>query len=189
MKTPPAMESQSAKPAFSLLERNILLSKGITESQFNLMQEKGIDCREAFSQVGDPETLAELVGLPTETAAKVMAWATGGAAPGPSRIVVESSDIVHCVHCGTKQPKDYKTGDLCNSCGVQAEPILGCFWCGSCGPGKYCRQCGAEFVPTGELPLALLLRREGVAKQEIAEKLRGMSDADKQMLWGRVHRS
>jgi hypothetical protein len=189
MKATPAKKSPRAKPAFSLLEKNILLSKGITEGQFRLMQKKGIDCREAFSQIGDPETLAGLVGISAETAGKVLAWAAASGAPGPGRIVVESGDVMHCVHCGTKQPKDYKTGDLCISCGNQAEPILGCFWCGSCGPGKYCRQCGAVFVPTGDLPLALLLRREGVAKQEIAEKLRSMSDEDKQVLWGRVRRS
>ena len=96
--------------------------------------------------------------------------------------------MVYCVYCKTRQPKDYKAGDLCPSCGKQAEPVLSCYWCNASGPGKFCRQCGARFVPTGELPLALLLKREGVSKDEIVVKLENMSDADKDALWGRVRR-
>src|SRR6185295_11060450 len=112
------------------------------------------------------------------------------AAPvGSGPVLVDSADVVYCVHCKTKQPKDYKSGDLCLACGKQAEPILSCFWCSSSGPGKFCRSCGAEFVPTGELDLAVLLRREGLPKEEIPRKLQSLSPAEKNDLWGRVRRS
>jgi predicted amidophosphoribosyltransferase len=103
--------------------------------------------------------------------------------------MVESPDAVYCVHCRTKQPKDYKSGDLCVSCGKQAEPILSCYWCSSSGPGKFCRQCGAEFVATSELDLAIHLKREGLAKDEVPTKLRAMSVADKEALWGRIRKT
>jgi hypothetical protein len=168
---------------FSVLEKSILMSKGVSEVQVEKMLKSGICDREDFRKVGDAGTLASLVGLSPEIAAKVMAWALGF-----DSIVVEAGDVVRCVHCGTKQPKDYKSGDLCVSCGKQAEPIMACFWCGSTGPGKYCRRCAAEFVPAGELELAILLKRDGLPKQEIPEKLRGMSQADKDVLWGRARR-
>ncbi|MBI4586404.1 MAG: hypothetical protein HY717_20535 [Planctomycetes bacterium] len=103
-------------------------------------------------------------------------------------IIVESGDAVYCAHCKTKQPVDYKNGDLCISCGKQAEPIFACFWCSASGPGKYCRQCGAEFVPTGELALAILLRRDGLPKDEIPVRLKKLSASEKEQLWGRIHR-
>jgi len=174
--------------AFSVLEKNILRAKGISEAQIKKMIERGIRRRGDFKQVGDAGTLAALVGVSAEAAANVMSWALGAPVLEEKNIVVESGDVVHCVHCGTKQPKDYKSGDLCVSCGKQAEPIMGCFWCSSIGPGKFCRQCGAEFVPTGELELAILLKREGLPKQEIPEKLRNMSADEKNVLWGRARR-
>jgi hypothetical protein len=65
---------------------------------------------------------------------------------------------------------------------------MACYWCGATGPGKFCRQCGAEFLPAAELELGILLRREGVPKNEIPEKLRGMSQDEKNVLWGRARR-
>ncbi len=170
-------------PKFPPLEKNILMSKGVTEVEIERIVKSGIRSREDFKKVGDAGTLAALVKLPHDTAAKVMAWALG-----IENIVVESGDVVRCVHCGTKQPKDYKSGDLCGACGKQAEPIMACFWCGSTGPGRFCRRCGAEFVPAGELELAILLKREGLPKQDIPDKLRAMSQADKDVLWGRARR-
>jgi hypothetical protein len=170
-------------PGFTDLEKNILVSKGVSEAQVTNMIRSGIHSREDFRKVGDAGTLASLADLPPDVAARVMAWAVGA-----ENIVVESGDAVRCVHCAAKQPKDYKSGDLCMSCGKQAEPIMACFWCGSTGPGKFCRRCGAEFVPTGELELAIVLKRDGLPKQEIPEKLRGMTQADKDVLWGRARR-
>ncbi len=176
-------QTRSPKKGFAVLERNILISKGVSEAQFEKIVKNGIRGREDLRAVGDAATLAALADLPLDTAARVMAWALG-----LENIVVESADLVRCMYCGTKQPKDYKSGDLCVSCGKQAEPIMACFWCGSTGPGKFCRRCGAEFVPTGELELAILLKRDGLPKGEIPEKLRGMSQADKDVLWGRARR-
>ena len=178
--------------SFSALEKNILKSKGLTDAQLKKLAKAGIHTREDFKTVGDAATLAELVaGVTKDVAASVIAWATGGAAPVSSgnNVVVESADAVYCIHCRTKQPKDYNSGDLCVSCGKQAEPILSCYWCSSSGPGKFCRQCGAEFVATSELDLAVHLKREGLSKDEIPKKLRSMSAADKDALWGRIRKT
>lgn len=181
---------------FSALEKNILKSKGLTDAQLKKLAKAGINSREDFKTVGDAGTLADLVeGLKKDVAGAVMAWATGGAAPasggggGAPSVVVDSPDAVYCIHCRTKQPKDYNSGDLCVSCGKQAEPILSCYWCSSSGPGKFCRQCGAEFVATSELDLAVHLKREGLSKDEVPKKLMAMSAADKDALWGRIRKS
>ena len=181
---------------FSALEKNILKSKGLTDAQLKKLAKAGINTREDFKTVGDAATLADLVhGITKEVAAAVIAWATGGASGGGAatssggNVVVESADAVYCIHCRTKQPKDYNSGDLCVSCGKQAEPILSCYWCSSSGPGKFCRQCGAEFVATSELDLAVHLKREGLSKDEIPPKLRSMSAGDKDALWGRIRKT
>lgn len=174
---------------FSTLEKNILKTKGMTDAEIARLQKAGVTSRGDFATVGDAKTLAELAEIKPVVARAVMEWATGttkAAATGGASVVIESADIVNCVHCQKRQPKDYKVGDLCPACGKQAEPVLACYWCGQSGPGKFCRACAAEFVPTGELELALLLKREGVAKDEIANKLRGMTAKDKETLWGRV---
>ena len=182
--------------AFSPLELRILQAKGLSDAQLGALTELSIVAKSDFATVGDAATLQQILpGLDGDVAADVMAWATGRARPSAepaaptAPIVVESSDVVYCVHCKTKQPKDYSSGDLCTTCGKQAEPILSCFWCTSSGPGTFCRQCGAEFVPTAELDLAVLLKREGVAKEAISAQLKGMSQADKDVLWGRVRKS
>jgi hypothetical protein len=178
---------------FSALEKNILKAKGLTDMQLKKLTKAGVHSREDFKTVGDAATLAELVsGVPKEVAAALIAWATGGASAagaGGGGVVVESADAVYCVHCRTKQPKDYKSGDLCVSCGKQAEPILSCYWCSSSGPGKFCRQCGAEFVATAELDLAIHLKREGLPKDEVPKKLKAMSPAEKDALWGRIRKT
>jgi hypothetical protein len=177
---------------FSALEKNILKSKGLSDAQLKKLAKAGINTREDFKTVGDAATLADLVaGITKDVAAAVLAWATGAAAAGGSggSVLVESADAVYCIHCRTKQPKDYNSGDLCVSCGKQAEPILSCYWCSSSGPGKFCRQCGAEFVSTSELDLAVHLKREGLSKDEIPKKLRSMSAGDKDALWGRIRKT
>ena len=164
-------------PGLSVLERRILTAKGLNDAQLDALAEVGVTDRAAFSTIGDAGTLCQLLpGLSGEVAADVMAWALGGAGTGGTAgpgvggpgaggtgssgtVVIESADTVNCVHCGTRQPKDYSPGDLCPACGKQAEPILACHWCGSSGPGQFCRQCGAKFVPTAELDLAILLKR------------------------------
>jgi len=178
---------------FSALEKNILKSKGLSEAHLKKLAKAGVNSREDFRTVGDAGTLAELVaGISKDTAAAVMAWATGAAASSPGvagSVVVDSPDAVYCIHCRTKQPKDYHSGDLCVSCGKQAEPILSCYWCSASGPGKFCRQCGAEFVATSELDLAIHLKREGLSKDDVPRKLKAMSAAEKDALWGRIRKS
>jgi predicted amidophosphoribosyltransferase len=133
--------------------------------------------------------------LDPAVAAKVMDWAVGAAAaPRPqattetAKMIIDSADAIYCTHCNARQPKDYKTGDLCPSCGKQAEPVQSCYWCANSGPGKFCRGCGAEFVPLAEYELAVLLKREGVAKDDIARRLKTMDQAEKDSLWSRSRR-
>lgn len=176
--------------ALSELEKNILRTKGVNDDTLARFAEVGIGSKADFATVGDAATLAALTGLSAEIAGAVMTWATGAATrPHPTTpVVVDTGDVVLCAHCKAKQPKDYKAGDLCPACGRQAEPILACFWCGHSGPGRYCRSCGAEFVPTGELDLAVLLKRDGLPKDDIPARLKGLSAADKDVLWGRVRK-
>lgn len=180
--------------AFAILEKSILRAKGLSEEQVAALEAAGIGSKADFATVGDAATLAEIVpGLGAEAAAKVMAWAVGAPAPAvvaaaAPPLVIDSADLVHCVHCGAKQPKDYSSGDLCSACGKQAEAILSCFWCSSSGPGKFCRQCGAQFVPTGDLDLAVHLKREGLPKDEVPRRLAAMSVADRDVLWGRIRK-
>jgi len=180
--------------ALSTLERNILAAKGASPAHIEALVAAGVASRADFQVVGDAATLVELTGMSREVADAIMAWAVGSAAPpaappaAPSQVIVEAADIVRCTHCQARQPKDYKSGDLCPSCGRQAEPILACYWCGSSGPGRFCRACAAEFVPVGEMELALVLKRDGRAKDEIPRALAAMGPAEKEALWGRVRR-
>lgn len=179
------------------LEKNILLSKGLSKAQLGKLTRAGVKTKKDFATIGDAATLAGLIDASKDVAEKVMAWATGASSSSGGThvghtggaVTVDSNDVVYCAHCKAKQPKDYKSGDLCPSCGKQAEPIFACFWCGHSGPGKFCRSCAAEFVPTGELDLAVLLKRDGLSKDAIPEKLKGMSKTEKDALWGRVRKS
>ncbi len=191
--------------AFPLLEQTILKAKGLNETQIQALGAAGITSKKDFATIGTAETLLEVMPeLSPEVAKKVMDWAVGatsataatstGAAtlgadsPAGTKFFVDSADASYCVHCNARQPKDYKTGDLCPTCGKQAEPVQSCYWCAQSGPGKFCRGCGAEFVPLAEFDLAVLLKREGVAKEEVSRKLKAMSPSEKDILWGRVRR-
>lgn len=190
-------------PEFSRLERAILLAKGLSEEQVVRLTELGVGSRADFGLIGNLVTLLELMpDLDPAVAVRVLEWAvptsavaadassTPAATAGlPPTIVVESADVVYCANCHAKQPKDYTPGDLCINCGRQAEPIEQCFWCGSSGPGKRCRNCGAQFVPTALLPLAMLLRRDGLSKDDIPRRIAEASDEEKEQLWGRVRRA
>ena len=183
---------------FSTLETKILGAKGLTAEHLEALSAAGISSKDDLKVVGDAATLRELIpGIDAEVADRVMGWATGQtAAPAPvtgpvtggGKMLLDTSDVVYCVHCSAKQPKDYKSGDLCTNCGRQAEPILSCFWCSASGPGVFCRSCGARFVPAAELDLALLLKHEGLPKDEVPRRLASLTQPDKDLLWGRVRR-
>jgi hypothetical protein len=185
---------------FSVLEQTILKAKGLTEENITFLTTAGVSSKTDFATIGTAETLLEVLpGLAPEVAQKVMDWAvgpksvvsasSGGTSLGdPAKLFIDSADATYCIHCNAKQPKDYKSGDLCPSCGKQAEPVQSCYWCAQSGPGKFCRGCGAEFVPLAEFDLATLLKREGVAKEEISKRLKAMTPAEKDILWGRVRR-
>lgn len=180
---------------FSKIEQSVLKSKGLTDAQLILLADAGIGNKHDFKVVGDAQTLVDVTGIDIDTAQKIMAWAIGasdtvssaaGKTPGPQTIMVDSPDVVYCAHCKAKQPKDYKSGDLCYSCGLQAEPTLTCHWCSSASPGKFCRSCGTEMLPTADFELGLLLKRDGVAKDDIVSKLKSASAEEKEALWSRV---
>ena len=177
---------------FSKLEITILKAKGLSDDELAVLMEAGVCAKRDFAEVGDAQTLGQICGASAEICAAVMAWAAGapstspGAAEASGKMVIDSSDVVYCEHCQTKQPKDYNSGDLCISCGRQAETTNTCYWCGKVGPGKFCRSCGAQFVPTAELELAMLLRREGSAKDDIHSKLTHMDEAQKKVMWQRI---
>jgi hypothetical protein len=180
---------------FSTLERHILQSKGVTDDELSHFERVGIASKADFATVGTVDTLVGLVGLKGDVAERVMAWATGSAAAAPPTaasanptIVVDNPDVTYCVHCKARQPKDYSSGDLCGACGKQAEPTRACFWCGAHGPGQFCRGCGTRFVPVGEVELAAQLKRDGLPKDAIPEKLASMEPAEKDALWARVRR-
>jgi len=182
---------------FSVLERNILKAKGLTEEQLTTLVEMGVQSRADFEQIGTVLTLLELLPeLDPGVATRLLEWAlppaqvVAASAPAAAPTInVDASDAVYCTNCNHKQPKDYTPGDLCVNCGRQAEPIEQCFWCGASGPGKRCRNCGAKFVPTAELSLALLLRRDGVAKDDIPRRLLDATPEEKDEMWGRVRRA
>lgn len=186
---------------FSVLERAILKAKGLTEEQLEALGALGVQGRADFEQIGTPVTFLELMpDLDPDVVTRVLAWAlpaapaatvaeSAAATAGLPPIVVDSSDVVFCANCHHKQPKDYTPGDLCVNCGRQAEPIEQCYWCGASGPGRFCRNCGATFVKTAELSLAMLLRRDGLAKDEISRRLAEATPEEKEQLWGRVRRS
>lgn len=187
---------------FTVLERSILKAKGLGDEQLAALGTMGVQARADFGQIGNVVTLLELLpDLDPDVATRVMEWAVPTAAPAvaatvapaagspPPAVVVDSSDSVFCAYCHYKQPKDYTPGDLCVNCGRQAEPIEQCYWCGASGPGKRCRNCGARFVPAAELPLALLLRRDGLAKDDIPRHLEETTAEEREQLWGRVRRS
>ncbi|GAA0893850.1 hypothetical protein GCM10009122_35300 [Fulvivirga kasyanovii] len=179
---------------------NILKSKGLNDDHIALLEDAGISSKADFEFIGDPQTFMDITGLDEEVSQKVMEWAVGSkkqaqqeAKPeeqqSQQQIIVEGSDVVKCVHCGTRQPKDYKTGDLCLSCGNQAEPVLNCHWCLSSGPGKFCRECGAEFVGSSDFEIALYLKREGESKNAIVNMVKNMTAQEKENIWAKVRRS
>jgi hypothetical protein len=191
------IEEHPVDRQFSALEKSILMAKGLTAEQVEALTAAGVASRDDLKTVGDADTLMELASdIAPATASKVMDWAIGRVTAvqplahpaAPASVVLDSADIVHCVYCSARQPKDYKSGDLCISCGKQAEPVLTCFWCSASGPGKFCRSCGAEFVPTSELDLGILLRHEGLPKEEIPKRLKSLSGEEKDLLWGRVRK-
>jgi len=169
---------------FSKLELNILNSKGLSEENIKAIQDAGINAKTDFVTVGDAQTLCDVSGIELAVAENVIGWALGMTASSANssstaNIVVDSPDIVKCVHCNEKQPRDYNSGDLCFSCGKQAEPVETCYWCGTTGPGSFCRSCGASHVSIMDFDIALLLKQEGVAKDEISQKIAAMDDATK----------
>lgn len=187
---------------FTKLEKTILMGKGLSEEKVSALVETGVTSKADFATVGDADLLAELIDIDRDTAQAVMAWACPQTAPAPTQgqqtnlsaqlseaiqgIEVNAADVVYCHHCEYKQPKDYRAGNLCPNCGNLAEPQTICHWCGESGPGGFCRSCGAKYVPNSEYELAVQLRREGYAKDEVEKRLSSMSASEKETLWAKI---
>ncbi len=177
---------------FLPLEIAILKSKGASDEILEKFKELGISSKESFKIVGDAQTLSDITGLTVTNAIAIMEWAgiksedpqcsdsklnSGG---NQQPIVIEDASVIRCTHCDHKQPHDYKTGDLCPNCGKQAQTLATCYWCYTSGTGKFCKSCGAEFVKNIEYEIAVLLKREGVSKREIAKELAAMDESEKE---------
>src|SRR5690554_4552064 len=101
--------------SISKLLSNILRSKGLDDDHIEALEEAGISQKDDFQLIGDYQTLMDMTGIDEEISINVMSWAVGlpieketqeERAESKGAIVVESSDIVKCVHCDAKQPKD-----------------------------------------------------------------------------------
>ncbi|GAA5023624.1 hypothetical protein GCM10011506_06620 [Marivirga lumbricoides] len=179
---------------------NILKAKGLTEEQVSALEQADITSKADFEYIGDFQTLMDISGIDEETSKSVMAWALGnkfesntssasaGATPS-APIIVESADVVKCTHCGARQPKDYQTGDLCLSCGHQAEPVLNCHWCLNSGPGKFCRECGSEFLSASDYEIGIFLKREGESKNAIVKLVKEMTPQEKDSTWAKIRKT
>jgi len=182
--------------ALSKLENSILKSKGVSDDVLAKLADVGIESKSDFTVIGDAETLSQVTGIDVALATEIMTWAVGAQAAPVSdapraepQIIVDSPDIVKCANCQAKQPSDYSSGDLCFSCGQQAEPTSNCHWCNASGPGKFCRSCGTGFVPVAEFNLAQMLKQDGVSKDEITGRLANMSENEKNAMWARLRSS
>ncbi|APA93696.1 hypothetical protein VSP10_13775 [Myroides odoratimimus] len=183
---------------FPKLLEHILCKKGATLEDIKALAEAGIMTKEDFVIIGDTRTLIEITAMNVETAHIIMQWALGtqastgiGVAESIAKqeaVVIESADIVKCTHCQAKQPKDYKVGDLCLSCGLQAEPVHNCYWCLSTGPGQFCRTCGAEFVASSDYEVALQLKMEGESKSSIGKLVKEMTAIEKENIWAKIRK-
>jgi hypothetical protein len=185
------------------LEKNILKAKGLSEEDLGKVLAAGVKSKNDFATIGDVATLVALTGITEDVATAIMEWATGNtgasaavtppvsispASIPPTSITLDSPDAVYCTHCKTKQPPDYESGNLCHSCGKQAEPTNNCYWCFSSGPGKFCRKCGAEFVALSEFEIAVQLKRDGESMSKIAPTINAMSQEEKEQLLARARK-
>ncbi|MFN7975519.1 MAG: hypothetical protein U0166_24800 [Acidobacteriota bacterium] len=77
-----------------------------------------------------------------------------------------------CERCGAPQPRDWKAGDLCTSCGGAARAETRCAACTVATPeGKFCRACGAPLVPRHLYGAARMLRAGGVDSFDLARRV------------------
>lgn len=182
---------------FPKLLESILRKKGATTEDIEALADAGIQSKEDFVMIGDTRTLIEVTAMDIEIAHVIMQWALGTQAASlavaetvvkQEAVIVESADVVKCAHCQAKQPKDYKVGDLCLSCGLQAEPVHNCYWCLSTGPGHFCRSCGAEFVASSDYEVALQLKLEGESKSAIGKLVKEMTAVQKENIWAKIRK-
>ncbi|MEN7546445.1 zinc ribbon domain-containing protein [Rapidithrix thailandica] len=92
-----------------------------------------------------------------------------------------SINSIHCQHCESVQPKEWKAGDLCNNCGSSVREEVRCAWCAKLTPkGNFCKHCGNQVQPDRLYPAARMLKSLGVDQLQLTEKLGEINDAQLQ---------
>lgn len=77
-----------------------------------------------------------------------------------------------CEGCGEAQPADWKSGDLCSTCGKSVRHEIRCYWCAKWVPAaKFCRSCGAGRVEDRLFGAARMLKEAGTDRFSIPQKL------------------
>ncbi|WP_375578866.1 zinc ribbon domain-containing protein [Marivirga tractuosa] len=86
--------------------------------------------------------------------------------------------VIYCEKCDTKQPKDWKPGDLCTECGSAVREEQRCSWCVKLTPkGKFCKHCGNEVQPDQYFGAARILKNLGINQLELTAKLQELPAA------------
>jgi hypothetical protein len=89
-------------------------------------------------------------------------------------------EILFCEQCHTRQPIDWRAGNLCIGCGKPPRSELRCGWCARMTPeGAFCRHCGFELTDPLFYGATRMLKAEGVDKFGLGERLMSLSDAHK----------
>jgi len=69
---------------FSLIEKNILLLKGLSNKEIAHLESFGLNSKATFALVGDPQVLTDLSGMDLEKSRVLMQWATDGSSGNSS---------------------------------------------------------------------------------------------------------
>src|SRR5690554_3654802 len=86
--------------------------------------------------------------------------------------------VTYCESCDAKQPKDWKSGDLCTSCGAGVREEQRCSWCVKMTPkGKFCKHCGNEVQTDKYFGTARILKNLGISQLELTAKLQELPAA------------
>jgi len=77
---------------FSLIEKNILKLKGLSDKEIEHLESFGMNSKATFALVGDAQVLSDLSGIDLEKSKTLMQWATDGANSNPSTPKIPNHD-------------------------------------------------------------------------------------------------
>jgi len=80
---------------FSLIEKNILKTKGLSDNELTKFESMGLNSKATFALVGDPQTLVDLSGIDLAVAQNVMLWAKDGQVSTPNYNTIPVSSTEH----------------------------------------------------------------------------------------------